>query len=302
MRISHLTLITCLTCLINIGCTALNTFPSRAVSGETIALAVGSPINMTRANTTAQFRDINGTLNPLTIKSIFQLYADRASPVYQKGGDTDQLIANSGHEPWVTIVAIDLPTLTPGLGQVEFNTTATYPNIGTHINNWPIALDILPGGPNTAESFEYEFATGLTKAGDLTLLEPLPKAVFGPSYPSPACPCPKYGAIEVKVNMPTNFGAGLNPSFMRVLVDDMTPRTGSGRGENFGLATNGEDLTVILTSPTGELEYYEARFSIVLHTAVTFIGTPNVTSVRYFDINGNEVGGPVAPDYTVAMQ
>jgi len=58
---------------------------------------------------------------------------------------------------------------------------------------------------------------------------------------------------------------------------------------------------VIVSSMTGLLKYYEARFSVVLHSSISFSGTPTVTSIRYFDLNGNEVVGPVT-DYTVAMQ
>jgi hypothetical protein len=99
--------------------------------------------------------------------------------------------------------------------------------------------------------------------------------------------------------MPTSSGTGLTQNLLRVVADDMTVQTGSGRGVNYGLS-GGEDLTVIITSPTGKLKYYEARFSVVLPSFITFSSTPTITSVRYFDLNGNETTGPVA-DYAASL-
>ena len=131
------------------GCTALKTFPQAARGGDTIALAVGSPDGMTRANTTATFTsDSDGIPIDITanIRSIFKLYADKASSIYAKFSTTASIVNTSGHEPWVTIVALDLPTgLSTGPGQIQFNTPAAYPTIGSHINNFPVALEILPG-------------------------------------------------------------------------------------------------------------------------------------------------------------
>ncbi len=285
------------------ACTAVKTFPQAARAGDTIALAVGSPDGMTRANTTAVFTsDVDGTPIDITsnIRSIFKLYADKASSIYAKFSTTENIINTSGHEPWLTVVALDLPAgLTTGPGQIQFNTTAPYPTIGSHINSFPIGLEILPG-TGTPSDFMYELGVGSTFGGNLAQLEAQASATAGPQFPSPSCPCPSYGGIEIKIHMPTSSGASLTQDWIRVLVDDLTVQTGSGRGVNYGL-NGGENLTVILTSPTGQLKYQEARLSVVLHPAVTFIGTPTVTSVRYFDINGNETTGPVA-DYTVSMQ
>ena len=288
--------------LLGTGCTALKTFPQAARAGETITLAVGSPDGMTRANTTATFTsDIDGIPVDITanIRSIFKLYADKASSIYQQFSPTTNIVSTSGHEPWVTIVALDLPTgLMTGPGKVQFNTTATYPTIGSHINSLAIALEILPG-TGTPSIFTYELGVGATIDGNLADLEAQTHAVVGPQFPSPSCPCPDYGAIEIKMSMPNSLGTALEPSRVRVLTDDMTMETGSSRGISYGL--NGQDLTVIITSPTGKLKYYEARFSVVLQPFATFSGAPTITSVRYFDVNGNETVGPVS-DYVASLQ
>lgn len=285
------------------GCTALNTFPKSARSGETIALAVGSPDGMTRANTTAAFTsDADGVPVDITanIRSIFKLYADKASSVYETSSTSQNIIDTSGHEPWVTIVALDLPIgLTTGPGKIQFNTTASYPTIGSHINNFPIGLEILPG-TGTPADFVYELGIGGSSTGNLKDLEAQAHALVAPAFPSASCPCPDYGAIEIKINMPTTNDLGLPGSIFRLLVDDMTLQTQSGRSVSYALTTP-DDLTVMLISPSGGLKYYEARFSIVLNTLFTFNGTPTITSIRYFDVNGNETTGPVS-DYVVSLQ
>ncbi len=285
------------------GCTTFNSFPQAARSGDTISLAVGSPLGMTRTNTTATFTsDSDGVPIDLTanIRSIFNLYADKASAVYEPGSGADSLVGSSGHEPWLTTVAIDLPQgLATGPGTIQFNTAAVYPAIGSHINNFPISIEILPG-TGSASSFDYELGVGGLATGDLSMLEAQPRAVFGPSFPSTSCPCSDYGAIEVKIKMPSSLGTGLTLPFVRVVVEDMMVKTGSARGVSTGLV-NGEDLTVIITSMTGLLKYYESRLSVVLHSSISFSGTPTITSIRYFDLNGNEVSGPVV-DYTVVMR
>ena len=103
--------------IFNFGCTALNTFPTAAHPGETIALAVGSADNLTQANiNSVTFTSTNSCCTtPLDItndvRSVFRLYADKTSPVYTDGNTTgtSQIIRTSLHEPWITIMAIDLP-------------------------------------------------------------------------------------------------------------------------------------------------------------------------------------------------
>jgi hypothetical protein len=62
----------------------------------------------------------------------------------------------------------------------------------------------------------------------------------------------------------------------------------------------------MLLSPTGKLRYYEPRFSIVpinnQDQVISFAGTPTITSVRYFDINGNQVAGPLPSDFVVQLR
>ncbi|VAW69808.1 hypothetical protein MNBD_GAMMA10-2479 [hydrothermal vent metagenome] len=278
------------------GCTAVQTFPNVAREGDTISLAVGSPRNMTRANTTAIFTDADGLSKNITanIRAIFRLYPDPASRVYMPGvSGITNLVDSSGHSPWITVVALDLPSeIASGPGEIQFTTSATYPAIGSHINDFPISIMIIEG-VGSANSFNYEFGVNSPRTGDLKILESQPKAVFGPVYPDPSCPCPDYAVIEVRVAIPTASGV-LSNKFIRVLAEDLTVKTESGRNVSYSVSGDGSELIVAFTSVEEKLKYYEAQFSVVLHELDSFTDVPIINSIRYFDINGDEVTGPVA--------
>lgn len=285
------------------GCTALNTFPNYARPGDTVALSVGSPDGMSRTNTTAVFVSktdpgypLSPVEYPVTMRSIFKLYGDRASALYQRGAITNTIVNNSGHEAWTTIAALDLdPSVPVGPGEIRFTTTATYPTIGTNINNLPIELEIIPG-TGASNLFEYEIGTGATALGDLTTMEPQPHAAVFPAFLGGASPYPNYGAIEIKMQLPAS--ATLVDRSLRVWLDEMTSATSSGRSMTYHVA-NGQDLTVMILSHLGTLKYYEARMNVVLPSGVTFTSPPQITSVSYYDINGNVATGPAIVDYTV---
>ncbi|MDH5570652.1 MAG: hypothetical protein OEY89_02740 [Gammaproteobacteria bacterium] len=296
MKFKHIVLGAAL--LIASGCTALQPFPNVARSGDTVALAIGSPDDMSRANTTATFTsDVDGVPIDITsnIRSIFKLFADPASRIYNPNNITATLVESSKHTPWITIAVIDLPLgLQVGAGNIEFNTSAVYPDIGSHINDLQLPIEII-AGTGSSNSFDYELGKGASVSGSLTQLEPQARAVFGPTIPSAACPCPTYAAIEVKVAIPTLEGT--IPAEVRVIPDDLTMLTQSSRNMLHGVSSDGQELTVSFLSPTGSLEYYEAQFSVVQKMT----GTPTINSIKYFDLNGNEVTGPVS-DYTVVLR
>lgn len=285
------------------GCTALKTFPQAARAGDTITLAVGSADGMSRANTTANFvSDAEpGVDYDLTggIRSIFRLYADKASSLYASGSTPRFIVDTSGHEPWITVMVVDLPQGLPtGSGKVNVTTTATYPTIGSHINDKPIDLEILPG-VGAAADLTYEFGLGSTMLGDLGLLEAQPHAQVMPMFPQ-AQAWPLYGAIEIKLQVPTSVGTAV-----RVVTDDMRVATSSNLNVITRRDSNG-DLTVIFVNHTGKLRYYEPRFSIVLidnpDQQNIFLATPTITSVSYFDIDGNTVSGPLGSSFLVQMR
>jgi hypothetical protein len=290
------------------GCIALNTFPQAARGGDTVSLAVGSADGMTRANTTANYVSDSAPNTPINltpgIRGIFRLYADKASSIYTSGSTVHYVVDTSGHEPWVTVMVVDLPQGLPaGSGKVHITTTATFPTIGSSINSVPISLEILPG-TGTPSDLSYEFGVGSNMTGDLTQLEAAPHALVMPVFPQSTA-WPTYGAVEMKLHVPTSAGTALDPPRLRVLTDDMSVSTSSSLNTTFRHDSN-QDLTVMLLSSAGKLRYYEARFSIVLlknsTQTISFVETPTITSVRYFDINGNVIAGPLTTDYVLQLR
>ncbi len=103
----------------------------------------------------------------------------------------------------------------------------------------------------------------------------------------------------MKLHIETDKGANLSSSNVRILMEDLMILTESRRNWFWGIE-NGQDYTITLISPPGWLAEYEARFKVVLKQA-NVVGTPTITSIRYFDVNGTEVSGPAANQYTVVV-
>lgn len=288
------------------GCTALNSLPTAARAGDTVTLAVGSPDNMTTTNTTAVYLPNAGGSVPLTIKSIVRLYPDQTSPsVSNPSNSYWQITSTSGHQPWVNIVVIDLPVsgLPVGGGAVQFTTTASYPTVADTVNNIPIALEIL-SGTGSPHPLEYNIGIGATQVGLLRNIEASHNVTVHPVF-DPNATWPTYGAVEITLQFAAD---GAPPSSFQLLPEDISPYTGSQRVVMQKVA--GDTLTVSYASPTGLLEYYEPRFTVIPLPARALSqaapGTmpaapPTVLSVRHFDVNGALVSGPSTGDYVVEM-
>ena len=291
------------------GCTALNTFPVAARPGETVALAVGSADNLTMANlNSVTFLSEAAPGSPLDItsnvRSIFKLYADKASPVYEAASmaSTSQVVRTSLHEPWLTVMAIDLPEeLAPGVplpvgpGTITINTNSnvSYPTIGNHINDAnPIAIEILPEttpADGVASTFEYEFGKyGNTLLGDLSLLEARQYALVSSQYKDDPGGLPSYAAVEMKVDFTGATSIPINDSNVKVIVDDMTVYSNSNR--QIITNVNNEVLTVVLMSMNEKIKPYEMRFEVALNSDNSFTGlAPEIINTTFYDLNGTKI-------------
>lgn len=278
------------------ACTGYNSYSKIARAGDTVSLAVGSSIGMTKdaSNTTAVYVPDVGGSYPLTIRSVFNLYPDKKSRL-NLTATLVSLIDSADHEVWQTVMLIDLPTNLPiGNGKVVITSAAIYPSINTHINDFPIALEII-SGTGAPDAFAYEFGQGLSADGDLTQLESLPHAVVTPPVNAEF-----YGAIEMKLslNMSTTT---LDEQKVRVFVDDMNPLTLSNKNVVWKVSSAGE-LVVMIMSPSGGLQARESRLSIVSKPNIVFNSVPTITEVNFYDVNGNLVAGaPGLAEYNVAM-
>lgn len=280
------------------ACVAVQPFPQAARAGDTITLAVGSPDDLKQSNMTVTYVPDNapGTSIDLTpnIVSIFKLYPDKTSNAWLN--QSTSIAPWSGHGAWMSIVALNLPSSMPtGTGKVYIAPgAAVYPINAHSVTGVAISMEILPGSgaPNPLQYLPYSFSTQ-PSVGRLSWLKPSPQVVVrmprGTGYASDV----SYAAIEirVRVQMQDTNSAPLTDDNIAVVFDDQSQHLGSRMAPTW--SRNGDEFVVTFISPVGGMQPYETRFSILpLPGQGTIVGTPSLTSVKYFDVNGNPVSGP----------
>ena len=320
------------------SCTSFKSFPRAVAPGETITLAVGTPDNLTRATLQSvefHYRDQNGNdtgaVTDLTnnVRAVFSLYADKKSALYDPsstGVAAYYLISDSLHEPWLTVIALDIPTdMAPGSGWLKFQTVtgtggAIYPANTRTLDEWldpdvndpadnnqAIAVEILDVPATTPNNFAYEVTRGNAFTGNLSVLEPEQYALVAPKargFPGPFEV--SYGAIEMKLGIST--AASIGSLDYRIVDDDITVLSRSNRTVLHSISSDGTTMTVMYISPLGYLGYYEPRFSIVLNDGNTFNAPPVIESIKCFSVDGATTlncpdnSNPADLDFTVAMR
>ena len=290
------------------GCVAVQTFPLAARSGDTITLAVGSPDGMTKNNTTVTFTSDSDTLNPVdvtaNIRAISKVYPDKMSAAWfgDHGNNIwgDLIPDASSHGSWLKIIILDLPASLP-IGSGYFNVTVTpdvtYPYLSSHVNDVQISMEILPGtGVSSSFSYvPYSFNQNIL-TNPLSTLEPNKHVLIKPRVQNTSNEFPTYGAVEIKVTAPiVDSVGGVTNNLPVLLVFDDQPNNLTSQKQASWVRV-GDEFTINIISPVGSLQFYEARFAIVLsadNSLYSFAGTPVVDSIKYFDISGVEVTGPV---------
>ena len=286
------------------GCVATQSFPTIARSGDTISLAVGSPTGMTKANTTAQFvSDTDASVTDLTVRAVIRLRPDQTSSLALYDQVLDYQTIYTAHSQWITILVLDLPTgITVGTGQININSTASYGELSTGINNLPIALEIIDG-IGQQNDFSYTNVFGSTSPGDLSAAEPSPQIVFQPPIIFGATT--NFAAAEIKVNIPMQ-NVTQPWRDVRVVADDFYKKNPLDQVQMMW-ARNGNDLTITFISHKGTMEPVQLRFSIVKPTNVfSSVPGPTITSLKFYDINGalltTSDGIPNTADFSIAIQ
>jgi hypothetical protein len=295
------------------GCTALSPHPHSAQSFDTITLGIGPYEGMTKPNTQVYFTpDSTGVpvlLNP-GIRAFFKIFADPTSFAYStEYGFVDTGFKYLHQEPFETVVALDLPSLPAGTGSITFTTSVPTPqllepiSLGPYpdLNTMSIPFEILPG-TGSPNPFEYAVSSGGKLTGNLRALKQQRQALVAPPVEDLTSSwASTYGAIEFDINMPmtANVGGTLSEDSIRLVAQKVSTFTKSK--SHMAWSYDGTTLKVIFLSESGKLRYYEPRFSIVADTA-DFDVTPSITSVSYFDVDGNVMfSAPGKADYTVSL-
>ncbi len=307
--------------LIGAGCTLTQPFPMAARPGDTVTLGVGEADGMTVTNTTVNFiptaTPSTATPSPINltsnIRAVFNLYADKRSAFYDLTTvpNVGFIDTASGHEPWETVVVLDLPTTMPvGTGTLQVQTSASFPAGGDglipNVGVVPIAFDVLPGqGSSNAFNYAYGAAPGFaTSASNLAWFQP--ESHYEVRPPLAAGSLGKvFGAISLTFNHAmvlsatsiSNGGTAVTGDYVRIITQDL-PDTYSQLQCSW--SANATQLTVNLVSASDMgMRLAESRISIVPMGA-QFTGQPTLTAVSYYDMNGNAVTGPAVSTFTIS--
>ena len=286
--------------VIVVGCASPQTLPIAARSGDTITLALGSHEGMKIGNTTVAFTpDSNGIPVALTAKAIFNLYPDKRSQAFL---DSSTVASGTYHEPWLTVMVIDLPEGLPtGFGTIKVNTTVPQPNgPNARVEDVDYRLEILPG-TGAPHNLQYQLSS-FSLNGNLRTLRPIPNQAY---IVPPSATCPQssnYAAIELRFRLPYVIEPWRDVEWFRVVADDFTALTYE-KTPQVTWAAQGDDLVVVFMSADGMLKCYEPKFSLVpTDASFSDLGPPVLLSVTYYDVNGAIITGPQASEYQVSVQ
>jgi len=290
------------------GCTAIQPLPIAARAGDTVTMAIGSQDGMDKTNTSIVLTDQALTSFTITPKSIFNLYPDKRSSIYDSAASKN-LVAITGHEQWLTIMVFDVPSsgVNPGEATLNISTTAVLTGPNARVENLDFPLEILPG-VGSAHKLEYPtndfLGNTIINTGSLNDLEPIPNQVYvlPPNFFS--CTLP-FGAIDFRFQLQFSIEPYKDYQRFRVVADDLSTLSAGGKMPELSWSAVGSELRVIFTSSDEEVSCHEPRFSIIPklgNGGASFSIEPVLTSVTYYDTSGNIVVGPDETQYQIYIK
>ncbi len=210
------------------GCTAVNTFPMAARSGDTISVMIGGSELARKETIGAVLTDASGGQHDLQalglVRSVFNLRPDGRAEGLHYSDYLDTYISwFFGHEPVQTVLVADLPTgLPPGIATLAVNLNASDNSSGIG-DPARIKLEVLSGA-GAADSFLRKTTQGPTPA-DLLALEPAPYAKL--TFPAGAI----IGAADLVIDVDQS---AVNLDDLNVYVPESTVRGSVGDPGAFG--------------------------------------------------------------------
>lgn len=273
------------------GCTAVNTFPMIARSGNTVSIMVGGSAKAQKENLGVVLTDASGNVFDLQamglVRSVFNLRPDgRAVGLHY----VEYLSSNrswlAGHEPLQTVLVTDLPsTASPGVATLTFTWLGVNDNSSDGGNPFDVSLEILPGS-GAPDPFLRNDALG-TRAANLGQLETAPnaKVEFGTGTTA-------IGATSLVINFD---GATVNPNDLNLYVPESTVRGSYANPGSFGKTQrmvywrqDGQNLYVDIIAPQGIASNY-LQFYVVHPPALAGSPAFNIVSAQVYGIDGNPI-------------
>lgn len=277
------------------GCAGLETMPSVARAGDTVVLAAGWKREFSRDQLTVSVTDAAGVITTYppgdaAVRAVINLYPDPLSYIVAgtRTGSTDGGGASYGqvidygytaYDPdwWQTTVYLDLPaTMAPGAASVDLTSTTG--------ESYHVPVEIVPGQGSPARFKAEILRNGLTSQ-QLHSMERRPSYTvqFSGISTFPA-------AIEVNLTHDPDESQG---GVGRPLV--VNPR---GEMKNITWSDDGTTMRVLLMN-AGDGTWNDPNYTAYSLKYYKFYITGGitglqVTGVRAFDLEGNELAGIVA--------
>lgn len=272
------------------GCTAVNTFPLAARSGDTVSVMVGGSEQARKETIGAVLTDAAGGVYDLQamglVRSVFNLRADGRAHGMHYSPYLDSFISwSNGHEPVQTVLVADLPpNLDPGNATltVRLNVTDNSSGVGDPAS---IQLEILPG-TGSSNAFRRRTGSGGSVAADLPALEPAPhaKLTFGTGT--------TIGAASLVIDVDQSV---VNMDDLNIYVPESTVRGSFGDPGAFGdkqrmvyWRHDGDRLYVDIVAPQGIDSRYLQLFVIHPRGLAASPGF-SLQSASIYDVQGNTV-------------
>ena len=307
------------------ACVATQTFPGVVRAGDTVTLAVGSLDGLDRDNVTVTYYPDSDPSNPVdltqNVRSVIRIFPDKTSAAYWdtasgNGLETMNFLSTlSGHGPWQSVVAVDLPVTLPtgtGVFRVTPGAGVKFPLTLAKVQNVDIAIEVLAsvnGDVAIGENHVFEYrklnTNDNTNIGNLARLEGLRQAVVS-TVPDTSTTSVEIAAAEYSVSLvvldasQNDVTDQLFDFNIAIVLDDQLSYLKNQTSLIW--SRNGGDLKVIVTSATGRQGYRAIRYSILLVNAAggwSIAETPSINSATYYDTNGDQLIGLPAPAVAV---
>lgn len=284
------------------GCTAVNTFPLAARSGDTVSVMIGGSEQARKDTVSVTLTDANGGVHDLQalgrVRSVFNLRADGRAHGMHYSSYLDSYISwSNGHEPVQTVLVADLPTGLPvgaATLSVSLNVADNSSGVSDPAN---IQVEILPGAGPSNNFMRKTGSGGGTAPADLAALEPAPhaKLTFGTGT--------IIGAVALVIEVDETV---VNMDDLNVYVPESTVRGSFVNPGAFGnkqrmvyWRQDGDRLYIDMIAPQGIDSRYLQAF--VVHPR-GLAGAPGfaIVTASVYDINGQPLA--VTPQLSYSPQ
>jgi hypothetical protein len=281
------------------GCTAVNTFPSTARAGDTLAVMVGGSEKARKETVSVTLTDAMGAEWDLQalgkVRSVFNVRPDGVSHGLHYSQFLDSTISwSKGHEPLQTVMVIDIPSsAAPGAANLTISLNVD-DNSSLVTDPITMGLDIVSGAGEADELARQDPFAG-SVAADLSRLEPAPYAKLTVNSGSG-----KIGALSAIIDFDATV---LDPGDVNVYVPEAVVRGSVSTPGPFGgtqrmvyWRQEGGQVHVSMVAPQG-LDREFVQIYIVHPRGLS--GPPNftITNTNFYDIDGELVSFPLSLEY-----